>query len=111
MDTVLEQLLESPKLNLFYAQLHRIVNEEQVRREQFYATLREDEKSEFAYWILDPNSERVEQYLLEGDAYQLAFKADNGVVASRAVAGFAVPVRAVFDERENLAVLGKMLAD
>ena len=215
MDTVLEILLESPKLNLFYAQLHRIVDEEQARREQFYATLREDEKSEFIngevivqspvklrhnlashnlsmllsayvrrhglglvghekilvaltrndyepdvcyfatekactfqpdqmifpapdfvaevltsstatvdrgvkfedyaahgvgeYWIIDPDSERVEQYLLEGDAYQLAFKADNGVIASRAVAGFAVSVRALFDAGENLVVLGEIL--
>ncbi len=59
--------------------------------------------------IVDPDSERVEQYLLEGNAYQLAFKADNGVVASRAVAGFAVPVRALFDAGENLAVLGRLL--
>jgi Uma2 family endonuclease len=215
MDTVLEKLLESPKLNLFYAQLHRIVDEEQVRREHFYATLREDEKSEFIngeviahspvklrhnlaskyllvlldayvrkhglglvghekilvaltrndyepdvcffsaetartfqpdqmvfpapdfvaevlspstaaadrgvkfedyaahgvgeYWLIDPDGERVEQYLLEGDAYQLTFKADNGVVASRAVAGFAVPVRALFDAGENLAVLERIL--
>lgn len=80
-----------------------------MRREQFYATLSEDEKSEFACWIIDPDSERVEQYLLEGDAYQLTFKADNGVVASRVVAGFAVPVRALFDAGENLAVLGQIL--
>ena len=83
MDTILEKLVESPKLNPFYAQLHRIVDEEQVRREQFYAILRED---------------------------HLAFKADNGVIASRAVAGFAVPVRALFDAEENLAVLERMLA-
>jgi Uma2 family endonuclease len=217
MDTVLEKLVESPKLNLFYAQLHRIVDEEHVRREQFYATLREDEKSEFIngkvsvqspvklrhnlaskyllvlldayvrrhglglvghekilvaltrndyepdvcffaqekactfqpdqmifpapdfvaevlspsteavdrsvkfedyaahgvgeYWIIDPDGERVEQYLLEGDACQLAFKADNGVIASRVVAGFAVPVRALFDEGENLAVLARVLVN
>ncbi|MBE2240717.1 MAG: hypothetical protein IAE81_23215 [Caldilineaceae bacterium] len=84
MDTVLEKLLESPKLNLIYAQLDHSVDEEQVRREQFYATLCEDEKSEFACRI---------------------------IAASRAVAGFAIPVRAVFDVGENLAVLGKMLAD
>jgi Uma2 family endonuclease len=41
------------------------------------------------YWIIDPDGERVEQYLLEGETYQLACKADNGVVASRAVAGFS----------------------
>lgn len=79
-----------------------------MRREQFYATLSEDEKSEFACWIIDPDGERVEQCLLESDAYQLAFKADNGVVASRAVAGFAAPVRAVFDARENLVMLANM---
>ncbi len=49
------------------------------------------------------------QHLLVGDAYQLAFKADNGVVASRAVAGLALPVRALFDAGENLAVLGRLL--
>lgn len=214
-DTVLEQLLESPKLNVVFAQLQRIVSEEQARREQFYATLREDEKSEFIngevivqspvklrhnvashnlsmllsayarkhglglvghekllvaltrndyepdvcffgadktgafqpdqmifpapdfvvevlspstvaidrgvkfedyaahgvaeYWIVDPDGERIEQYLLEGDTYVLAFKADSGAVRSRAVAGFVVPVRAVFDEGENLAVLGQVL--
>jgi Uma2 family endonuclease len=61
------------------------------------------------YWIIDPDRERVEQYLLEGDAYELAFKADNGVVRSRSVAGFAMPVRAVFDEGENLVALGQVL--
>ncbi len=43
------------------------------------------------------------------DDLRLAFKADNGVVASRAVAGFAVPVRALFDEGENLVVLEQTL--
>ncbi len=43
------------------------------------------------------------------DDLRLAFKADNGVVASRAVAGFAVPVRALFDAGVNLAVLGQVL--
>ena len=68
MDTVLEKLLESSKLNLFYAQLHRIVDEERAWREQVSAALGED---------------------------PLAFKADSGVVRSRAVARFAVPMRAV----------------
>ena len=41
----------------------------------------------------------------------LAFKADNGVIASRAVAGFAVPVRVVLGVRVNLAVLGRIVVD
>lgn len=47
MDAVLEQLRESQKLNVVFAQPQRIGREEQARRAQFYATLREDEKSEF----------------------------------------------------------------
>jgi len=47
MNTVLDKLLESPKLNLFYTPLHRTVSEEQAQRQHFYATLREDRKSEF----------------------------------------------------------------
>jgi Uma2 family endonuclease len=42
------------------------------------------------YWLVDPENERLEQYLLEGESYQMAFKADNGTVSSRVVAGFAV---------------------
>jgi Uma2 family endonuclease len=216
-DTVLEQLLESPKLNVVFAQLQRIVSEEQTRRAHFYATLREDEKSEFIngevivqspvklrhnlaskyllklldayvrkhglglvgheklldaltrndykpnicffavdkagafqpdqmtfpapdfvaevfsssteslargvkfedyaahgvteYWILDLQNERIEHYLLEGGIYALASKADNGVVRSRAVTGFAAPVRAVFDEGDNLAALAQIVEE
>ena len=63
------------------------------------------------YWIVDPEAERLEQYLLEGESYQLAFKAGNGTVTSLVVAGFTVPVRALFDEDENLAVLARMLVN
>mgnify|MGYP001401707939 CR=1 FL=1 len=56
MDSVLAQLLESPKM-------------------------------------IEPDNEHIEQYLLAGATSELAFKADNGVVRSRAVAGFAAPVR------------------
>ncbi|HHY57782.1 MAG TPA: Uma2 family endonuclease [Chloroflexi bacterium] len=216
-DAVLEQLLESPKLNVLFAQLQRIVSEEQARRQHFYATLHEGEKREFIngevivqspvklrhslasynlamllgayvrrrklglvahekllialtrndyepdvcffaadkaatfqpdqmifpapdfvaevlspsteaidrgvkfedyaahgiteYWIIDPDNERIEQYLLEGEAYTLAFKADSGVVRCRAVPGFVAPVRAVFDEAENLAALQRAVED
>jgi hypothetical protein len=58
-----------------------------------------------------PECERIAQYLLVGEGYALAFKADNGVVASRAVAGFALPVRALFDAAENLAALGQVLVN
>ena len=61
------------------------------------------------YWLVDPDAEMIEQYLLEGEAYQLHVKTDTGTVRSVAVAGFAVPVRAVFDEAAKLAAVQAIL--
>lgn len=64
------------------------------------------------YWIIDPVAEVVEQYLLPegGDAYELHRKAASGEVSSPVIEGLTLPVRALFDEAENLAVLREMLA-
>jgi hypothetical protein len=73
MDSVLAQLLESPKM-------------------------------------IEPDNEHIEQYLLAGATSELAFNADGGAVRGCAVAGFAAPVRAVFDEGEKLATMAQVLA-
>lgn len=60
------------------------------------------------YWIIDPVAETVEQYQLQEDEYVLLVKAKTGMLESVAVAGFSIPVRAIFDEaisREALQVL------
>jgi Uma2 family endonuclease len=61
------------------------------------------------YWIVDAEAETVEQYLLEGETYGLAVKSGTGEVRSRAVEGFVVPVRAVFDDAANLDALRALL--
>ncbi len=61
------------------------------------------------YWIVDPEAESVEQYLLEGDHYELAMKSRTGTVTSTVVQGFEIPVRAIFDKTENLQVLKRIL--
>lgn len=61
------------------------------------------------YWILDPVRELVEQYGLEDERYVLRLKVHDGPLASLAVPGFSVPVRALFDEQENLAALAALL--
>ena len=63
------------------------------------------------YWIVDPVEEAIEQYFIGPDgAYALHAKQVDGSMHSRAVAGWVMPVRAAFDDAENLAALRAMLA-
>ena len=61
------------------------------------------------YWIIDPAYQVVEQYFLDAGQYRLHVKADSGILKSRAVKGFVIPVAALFDEKENLAALKGIL--
>jgi len=61
------------------------------------------------YWIIDPAYQVVEQYFLDAGQYRLHVKADSGILKSRAVKGFVIPVAALFDEKENLAALRAIL--
>ena len=62
------------------------------------------------YWIVDPDTEMIEQYILKGEAYQLRVKTDTGIMRSIAVEGLAVPVRAVFDEAEKITTVQEILS-
>lgn len=61
------------------------------------------------YWIIDPDAEIVEQYRLAREGYELAIKAQTGELRSTAVAGFVIPVRALFDDAINRATLSLLL--
>ncbi|MGI8555880.1 MAG: Uma2 family endonuclease [Pyrinomonadaceae bacterium] len=61
------------------------------------------------YWIVDADKKLIEQYLLENERYELLLKAKDGEIESVAVKNFKIPIRAVFDEAENLAALTKVL--
>ena len=61
------------------------------------------------YWLVDPEAEQIEQYLLDGDVYRLAHRRRQGTLRAVAMAGFQVPVRAVFDADENLRALTALL--
>ena len=62
------------------------------------------------YWIIDPELETVEQYLPNGDVYELALKSGSGFIESPVIAGFRIPIRAIFDETENLGALRTLLS-
>lgn len=61
------------------------------------------------YWIIDPELHSVEQYSLQRAEYQLlgTWKADNPVT-STAVAGFHIPVRAIFEREASRAALAHL---
>ena len=61
------------------------------------------------YWIIDPGTCFVEQYLLEDDEYRLARKTDSGQIASLVVAGFEIPVQAIFEDAEQWQALQKLM--
>ena len=50
------------------------------------------------YWIIDTEAQTVEQHLLTGNAYQLAQKLKDGVLASEVITGFTIAVKDIFSE-------------
>ncbi len=62
------------------------------------------------YWIIDPNTEIVEQYSLVDEEYVLLLKANEGTLRSTAVGKFAIPIRAIFDESLISSALENLIA-
>lgn len=62
------------------------------------------------YWIIDPNTEIVEQYDLADEEYVLLLKASEGTLKSTAVDNFAIPIRAIFDETLISRALEQLIA-
>ncbi len=61
------------------------------------------------YWIVDAEAECIEQRLLSGGRYGEPTVARDGALQSPAIAGFELPVRAIFDEAEHERTLRAML--
>jgi len=61
------------------------------------------------YWIIDADAETVEQYELKDGAFHLLLKVNQGTIVGRVLPGFVVPVRALFDDTENVAALRAIL--
>lgn len=50
------------------------------------------------YWIVDPDQRTLEQYLLNGENYELKLKSGNGKVTSTAIVGGVFLIEAFFDD-------------
>jgi Uma2 family endonuclease len=60
------------------------------------------------YWLVDPETEFVEQYELLGESYALRLKSGSGTLRSVVVPDFEVPIRALFDEQANLTEVRRL---
>ena len=59
------------------------------------------------YWIVDPNIQVVEQYILHRKSYELIFKGKDGFITSTAIKNLTIPVAAIFDKKlTNQALAG-----
>lgn len=59
------------------------------------------------YWIVDPDRQTLEQYVLSGETYELRMKSADGTVRCAAIEGAQFPVLAIFDDEENRRVTGR----
>jgi Uma2 family endonuclease len=63
------------------------------------------------YWIIDAKKKIVEQYFLVEETYLLHKKLTFGdQITSRAIAGFSIPVAAIFDKEANRLALLEILS-
>jgi len=57
------------------------------------------------YWLIDPATKMVEQYVLKNKKYELIFKGKDGTISSEAVKNFRIPAAAIFDKRLTNKIL------
>ena len=57
------------------------------------------------YWIIDPEEEVVEQYVLKNSKYTLQERKRDGIIESVVIPNFKIPVRAMFDKEEFIRTL------
>ena len=61
------------------------------------------------YWIVDPLLGILEQYVARDGKYRLLQKSGSGEIRSAVVAGFVIPVRALFDANVKLLTARELL--
>jgi Uma2 family endonuclease len=49
------------------------------------------------YWLIDTDTQTVEQYLLKGEVFELHQKLKSGSIASQVIAGFEIKLEQIFE--------------
>lgn len=67
------------------------------------------------YWIIDPNREQIEQYLLINDTDTVYFEPSRFLrgeeIESRAVKGFKISTEAIFDDAANINAMKNFMKE
>lgn len=61
------------------------------------------------YWLVEPKTQSVEQFLLTNGVYELQLKASEGGIKSQVITGFSVPIQAIFNEEVNFETMQKLI--
>lgn len=61
------------------------------------------------YWMIDPKSKTIEQYILKNKQYELITKSNSGDIFSQAIKGLDFSVAALFSRKENYALVKRIL--
>jgi Uma2 family endonuclease len=61
------------------------------------------------YWIIDPETKLVEQYILHEQKFEFFQKHSSHSIQSFEIEGFSIPINAIFDEHENTKTLLKIM--
>ena len=61
------------------------------------------------YWIIDPEKKAIEQYILHEHKFEYFFTHLAENIRSFEIEGLEIPVKAIFDEEENIKALVKIL--
>lgn len=61
------------------------------------------------YWLIDPQHQFVEQYILQNSNYELETKIRSGMITSKVLTGFAIEAKAIFDKEESRKALQQIL--
>jgi Uma2 family endonuclease len=61
------------------------------------------------YWIIDPEHETAEQYILFQEKYELFSKTDNGVIVCKQIENLKLPAKAIFNAAANQEFLKTIL--
>jgi Uma2 family endonuclease len=63
------------------------------------------------YWLIDADSQFVEQYVLQNGEYRLAMKSGSGVLKCQVIAGLIIPIDSFFDEKANIQTIRQLLGE